>query len=167
MPSVDHRAPGLIVAALEDPRVTVGMIPDGIHVAPPVVALAWRSVGPDRFSVVTDAMAALGKPPGRFRLGTIDVDVDATSARLADGRLAGSIVDIGAAVRNLMTFTGCTAADAVGSVTSVPARLLGLGHERGALGVGSVADVTLLAPDMQIAGTIVGGLAARLGNEGR
>lgn len=167
MPSVHHRAPGLIVAALEDPRVTVGMIPDGIHVGPPVVALAWRSVGPDRFSVVTDAIAALGQPPGRFRLGTIDVDVDETSARLADGRLAGSIVDMGAAVRNLVTFTGCTAAEAVGSVTSVPARLLGLGHERGALGVGCVADVTLLAPDMQIAGTIVGGLAARQGKEGR
>src|SRR5262249_21722540 len=91
MPALDHRAPGLAGALLTDERAVAGLIPDGIHVHPAVIQLIWRSKGPAQVNLVSDAMAALGNPPGRYRLGAFEVIVDQTSARLSDGRLAGSI----------------------------------------------------------------------------
>ncbi|HET6951553.1 MAG TPA: amidohydrolase family protein [Acidimicrobiales bacterium] len=69
MAPLHHREPGLAGVALTDDRVTVGLIADGVHVDPAVVALAARALG-DRLSLVTDAVAALGLPPGPVRLGT-------------------------------------------------------------------------------------------------
>lgn len=158
MPPLEHRAPGLAGALLTEPRLTVGIIPDGIHAHPAMVALAWRSKDA-RLNIVTDAMAALGQPPGLYRLGDFDVSVDGTSARLRDGRLAGSILGMDEAVRRFMAFTGCTAGDALAAVTSVPAQLLGL-PERGRLAPGCVADLVLLTQDLHIAATIVCGQIA-------
>ena len=151
MPPLDHRAPGLAAALLTDGRAVTGLIPDGIHVHPAIVDLIWRSKGPGRVSVVTDAMAALGHPPGRYRLGAAEVIVDETSARLADGRLAGSILSLDQAVRNLIQFTRCSAAEAIDSVTAVPA---------GALRAGARADLVLLTADLQVSTTIVDGRVA-------
>ena len=69
MPPIDHREPGLVAALLEDPRVVIGLIPDGIHVHPALVRLVRDLVGIDRFSVVTDGTAAMGMPDGAYRLG--------------------------------------------------------------------------------------------------
>ena len=157
MPGLDHRRPGPIGAALADPRVTVGLIADGVHVDPLAVAIAWRAAGPARLVVVTDAIAALGMAPGRYHLGSMDVTVDATGARLDDGRLAGGVLGLDGAVRNLVTFTGGTVAEALATVTSNPARLLGLGGSHGVLRPGAVGDVTLLGPDLEVAATIIGG----------
>ena len=86
MAPLDHREPGLPGAALADDRVTIGLIPDGLHVHPALVALVRRAVGPERLAVVTDAIAALGM---RARASTGspagDVIVDETSCRLPDG----------------------------------------------------------------------------------
>jgi N-acetylglucosamine-6-phosphate deacetylase len=157
MSPLDHRESGLPGAALLDDRVIVGLIPDGIHVAPDVVALVHRLVGSNRVSIVTDAIAALGMSPGRYRLAGQEVEVDATSARLADGRLAGAVISMDAAVRNLRSFTGCSLEDAVAAVTRVPARLLGLEAGAGTVAVGAPADLVLLRADAEIATTIVGG----------
>ena len=91
MPVLGHREPGLVGAALVDPRVTVGLIPDGIHVDWDVMRMAAAAAGPGRVSLVTDATAGLGMPSGRYVLGGREVVLDETSVRLAgDGRLAGS-----------------------------------------------------------------------------
>jgi N-acetylglucosamine-6-phosphate deacetylase len=147
-------------AALADPRVTVGLIADGLHLDASVVALVWRVAGPGRVSAVTDAIAALGRPPGRYPLGTVEVTVDATSARLADGRLAGSLLSLDRAVRNLLAFTGASVAEAVGSVTTTPARLLGLEATHGVVEVGRPANLTLLTAELEVAATFVGGRLA-------
>jgi N-acetylglucosamine-6-phosphate deacetylase len=157
MRPLDHREPGLPGALLTDPRPTVGLIADGVHVHPAVVALAWQAKGPARINLVTDAMAALGMPPGRYQLGDWEVHSDGVAVRLADGRLAGSVLSLDQAVRNLVAFTGCAPAAALATVTAVPATLLGLTGERGQLAPGGVADLTLLTPDLQVAATIVGG----------
>ena len=157
MPGLDHRQPGPVGAALADPRVTVGLIADGLHVDPLVVGLAWRLAGPGRVSAVTDAIAALGRPPGRYPLGAVEVVVDASSARLADGRLAGSLLTLDRAIRNLRAFTGASIADAVGAVTTTPARLLGLAATHGQLRPGVAADVVLLTRDLEVVATFVGG----------
>ncbi len=156
MPPFDHRAPGLIGALLTDPRPTTGLIPDGIHIHRGLIELAWRSNGAARVSVVTDAMAALGMPPGRYALGDFEVMVDATSARLSDGRLAGSILSLDQGVRNFMDFTGCTLQEAIATVTTTPAALLGIA-DRGHIQPEAIADLVLLTPDRRVSLTIVRG----------
>jgi N-acetylglucosamine-6-phosphate deacetylase len=157
MPSLGHRDPGLPGALLADARMTVGFIADGVHTHRSIIALVWTLLGAKRLSLVTDAMAALGMPPGAHRLGDYDVIVDATSARLADGTLAGSILELDQALRNLVDITGCTLGDALETMTTTPARLLGLEHERGRIEPGCVADLVLLSQDLRVDTTIAAG----------
>ena len=124
MSPLEHRDPGLAGAALADARVTVWLIPDGLHVHPAMVSIVRRAVGPDRLAIVTDAIAALGVPPGRHRLAGRLVDCDETSARLPNGTLAGSVIGLEQAMQNLAEFTGCSIAEARLAVTVVPERLL-------------------------------------------
>lgn len=126
MPPLGHREPGLVGAALADERVTICLIPDGLHVHPAMCALVRRAVGPERLAIVTDAIAGLGMPPGRYRLAELDCIVDGESARLAGGGLAGSVLGMDRGVSNLAAFAGITEADAALAATVVPARLLGL-----------------------------------------
>lgn len=157
MSPLDHREPGLPGALLASEAVTVGVIADGVHLHPSVVSLAWRAKGAAKVSLVTDAMAALGMPPGTYRLGDNDVTVDGCSARLDDGTLAGSLLSLDAAVRNAVAFTGCSLHEAISCVTSVPADLLALDQSRGRIAEGCVADMVLLTPELQTAATIIGG----------
>ena len=156
MPPMVHREPGIAVAVLADERVTVGLIPDTIHVHPAMLDIAWRIAGPDRFSIVTDAMAALGMPHGSFRLADREVTVDDTGPRLPDGLLAGSILRLDAGVRNLAAATGRGVETALSAATTVPARLLGL-SDRGRIAPGARADLTILTRDFEAVGTLVGG----------
>jgi N-acetylglucosamine-6-phosphate deacetylase len=126
MVGLDHREPGLAGAALADDRITIGLIPDGLHVHPRMVALVRRWVGAGRLAIVTDAMAALGMPPGAYRLAGRDCIVDESSARLPGGGLAGSVIGLVTGVANLAKFAGITAEEAALAATVVPARLLGL-----------------------------------------
>lgn len=163
MPPLEHREPGLPGALLTAPEQTVGIIPDGVHTHPSIVALAWRMKGPGRFqepgrlNVVTDAMAALGKEPGRYLLGDQEVTVTEREARLPSGTLAGSILSMDTALRRLVEFTGCSVGEALATMTSTPADLLGIGQERGRITQGAYADLVVLSPDLQVMTTIVEG----------
>jgi len=156
MPPLHHREPGLASALLADERATIGLIVDGEHVHPELVKLVWQLVGNGRLNLVTDAMAALGMPPGRYALGEHEVIVDESTARLPSGTLAGSLLSLDTAVRNLITFTGCTLAEALPTVTSTPANLLGL-PRKGRIAPNCDADLVLLTPDLQVHSTYVGG----------
>lgn len=157
MPLIEHRAPGLAIALLNDTRVTVGIIPDGIHVHPALIDLATRQKTPARLNVVTDAMAALGMSPGKYMLGDFHVHVDETSARLDDGRLAGSILNLRDALVNQMRFTHSSLRDALATMTTTPARVLHLENERGCIAPGYVADLVVLTSDLRVAATMVQG----------
>ena len=157
MPPLGHRDPGLPGALLADDRMTVGFIADGVHTHRSIIALVWRMLGPRRMSLVTDAMAALGMPPGSHRLGDYDVIVDATSCRLADGTLAGSILELDQALRNLLDITGCSLDEALETMTTTPAKLLGLDGERGRIAPGYTADIVLLSSDLRVQTTIASG----------
>lgn len=156
MPALEHRAATLTGVLLTDDRVGFGLIADGIHIDPLMVKLAWQLKGGRGFALVTDAMAALGMPPGVSRLGDFDVIVDETSARLADGTLAGSILTEDAALRNLMRFTGCTLTEAVDALTCTPANLLGL-RDRGWVHPGLRADFVFLDEHFEALATMAGG----------
>ncbi|MBK7218717.1 MAG: N-acetylglucosamine-6-phosphate deacetylase [Candidatus Promineofilum sp.] len=157
MPTLHHREPGLIAAALADPRVTVGLVADGLHVHPALVGLLWRWLGPDRLNIVTDAMAALGMGPGQYLLGDYRVTVEGDAARLDDGTLAGCVLSLDAMLRAFLGFSGATAAEALPTVTTTPARLLGLGDRLGRIAPGYDADLVLLSPDLRVVETFVGG----------
>jgi N-acetylglucosamine-6-phosphate deacetylase len=154
-----HRAPGPIGAVLADPSITAGVICDGIHVDPTAVEMAWRSLGPHRMSLVSDASPALGAPYGRYDIGGFEIIHDETGVRTLDGVLAGSALELDRAVRNLMEYTGCTLADALATVTSTPADLLGL-PDRGRIRTGARADLTIVDPAGNLHRTVVAGRTA-------
>jgi N-acetylglucosamine-6-phosphate deacetylase len=160
MAPLHHREPGLAGVALSDERMRVGLIADGLHVDPAVVAVAARALG-DRLSLVTDAVAALGAPPGPVPLGAHTAEVNPVDGgvRLPDGTLAGSTLALDQAVRNLVTFAGVPLAVAVGAVTEVPARVLGLA-DRGTLTPGAAGDLVLLDGDGILVATVIGGRVA-------
>jgi N-acetylglucosamine-6-phosphate deacetylase len=157
MPPLAHREPGLAGALLTDPSVTVGIIADGVHLHPALAAMIWKARGPAQVNLVTDAMAALGMPPGEYRLGERDVISDGKAVRLADGRLAGSVLSLDQAVRNLVECAGCRPAEAIGSVTTVPASVLGLAESHGRIAPGRRADLTLMDDELHVVATVVAG----------
>lgn len=160
MPPLHHRDPGLAGVALTDDRLGVGLIADGVHVHPLMVQLAARALGP-RLTLVTDAVAALGMPPGVVRLGGMEALSDGEGVRLPDGTLAGSNLSMDGAVANLMAFAGATLVDAVDAATRAPAAVLGVDHERGVLAPGAVGDLVLLDPDgAGVVATVIGGRVA-------
>jgi N-acetylglucosamine-6-phosphate deacetylase len=163
MPGLGHREPGLVGALLEDQRVTVGVIVDGAHLHPATVELVWRICGSERMSVVSDGVAAMGMAPGRFRLGESWLEHDGRTARRPDGRLAGSVTGLAAAVRNLVEEARCEPVDAIATVTAVPARVLG-DSERGVIEAGRRADLVLLGPDLAVRRSV---LAGRLADRNR
>ena len=156
MPTLHHRTPGITGALLQHPTVQVGLIVDGVHVHPAMINLAWKSKPAGTLILVTDAMAALGMPPGSFKLGDYSVTVDQSVARLPDGTLAGSILSMDAAVRNLIRYTGCSLAQAAACAAENPARLLGL-QDKGGLVPGMDADLVLLSPEGIVQATLVQG----------
>jgi N-acetylglucosamine-6-phosphate deacetylase len=160
MPALHHRQPGLIGALLTTQGVRVGLIADAIHCHPLMLALAYRCKGSAEISLVTDAMAAMGMPPGQYSIGGQDVFVDNTSARLKDGRLAGSILRMDQAVRNMSIYAGCTFAEAIQMASATPADVLGIGDRLGHLKAGYSADIVLFDESLQVQATLVKGKIA-------
>ena len=156
MPNIHHRDPGAMVAALNDDRITAGIIPDGVHTHPGMVRLTIRAKGVDRVLVVSDMMSAAGLDPGTYGLGGQEVTVDESSARLSDGTLAGSILTMDQAVRNLVEWSHASAGEALHMCTEVPARTIGEAH-RGALRVGAFGDLTVWDTNLNVVETIVSG----------
>ena len=156
MAPLHHREPGLAGVALADDRLHVGLIPDGIHLHPQVVAMAQRALG-HRLTIVTDAVAALGMPPGRQALGRTEVTIDDHGVRLADGTLAGSNLAMDQGVRNLVAFSGCAPQEAIHAASTAPAAVLG-DTVRGTLAPGTRADLLLLTDDLRLVTTVINGV---------
>ncbi|MGW5362263.1 N-acetylglucosamine-6-phosphate deacetylase [Actinopolymorpha pittospori] len=148
MPPLHHRAPGPVGALLEDERVTVELIADGMHVHPGVIAVAARSAGPDRVSLVTDAMAAAGMPDGVYNLGHRPVRVENGLVMLVSGEsIAGSTLTMDAAFRLAVQQAGQTLTQAARMASTTPARTFGL-TEVGALQAGLLADLVVLDSEL-------------------
>lgn len=150
MSAMHHREPGLPGAAFAHPRVVCGLIADGLHVHPEMVGLAFRMLGPDRVCLVTDAIAAAGMGDGEYRLATRTVYLDGGVPTLGSGAIAGSVLTMGEAFRNVLAFTDCTLPEAARMVSTTPARLIGEGRRKGRITPGYDADVAVLAPDLSV-----------------
>jgi N-acetylglucosamine-6-phosphate deacetylase len=155
MRPLDHRDPGIVAEVLTDRQITADIIADGIHVAPEVVQLFLQAKGMDRAVLITDAMSAAGMPDGTYQLGPISVDVK-DGRCTADGKLAGSVLTMDRAVRNIMRFATWSLQDAVRAATLNPALAAGLSHH-GKIAPGAEANLVLLSSAGEVRKTIVRG----------
>jgi N-acetylglucosamine-6-phosphate deacetylase len=156
MRPVTHRDPGVAGVALARPDVVVQVILDGAHLAPDTVRLVWRA-GAGRLALVTDSMAGAGvSGDGSYRIGDVAVEVRDGVVRRDDGVLAGSVLTMIEAVRNLHAL-GVPLEDALDAATRVPARVIGA--ETGRIAIGAAADVVVLSEELEIERVLIGGEA--------
>jgi N-acetylglucosamine-6-phosphate deacetylase len=157
MPPFSARAPGIVGTALSEPRLTAGLIVDGIHVDPVSVRTAFAAKGAERIALVTDAMPTVGSSIDRFELvGRVIKLVD---GRLTteEGTLAGAHLDMASAVRNAVELAKVPLEDALRAASLTPAQFLGVEKERGANVPGARADLVALTDKLTVAATWVDG----------
>lgn len=147
--ALHHREPGPVAALLEDDRVWIELIADGVHVHPGALRLAASRAG-DRTVLVTDAMAAAAAPDGDYILGSLDVSVRDGVARLvSNGAIAGSTLTLDAAVRFAVREVGLALPDAIRAATASPAAMVGR-SDLGEIAAGKRADLVALDSDLQV-----------------
>lgn len=156
MRPLDHRNPGILAAVLTDRRVSADIIADGVHLDPAIVKLFADAKGPENTVLITDATAATGMPDGRYRLGSLEVEVK-DGRCTANGRLAGSVLTMDRAVRNLAAFARWPLEQAIAAATRNPARIAGMAG-KGALVSGADADFVVLSPAGEVERTFAGGV---------
>lgn len=157
MRPIDRREPGPVIALLEDPRVTVELITDGVHIDPAIYRHVTRSVGAGRVSLITDAMAATGMSDGRYELGPLGVDVVDGVARVAGtDTIAGSTATMDHVFRFAVEHCGldrdAALQLAVGQSSINPARALGLPAT--GLVARAAADLVVLDDDLTVTGVL-------------
>jgi N-acetylglucosamine-6-phosphate deacetylase len=154
MRPVHHREPGPALALLEDARVTVELIADGVHVHPAMLRAVIEAAGADRVALVTDATAAAGLGDGEFQLGAVQIDVVERVARVrGTSTIAGSTATMDQLFRTaagLGSDRDTALAAAVQMTSTTPARALGLDNV-GALRAGADANLVVLDRDLQVA----------------
>ncbi|HYL08041.1 MAG TPA: N-acetylglucosamine-6-phosphate deacetylase [Candidatus Udaeobacter sp.] len=156
MPPVHHRRPGIALALLLDPRVTVGLIADGEHVHPAMCDELVRVKGSSRIALTTDQTSAAGCPPGAYTLSGQPVVSDGKVARLQDGTLAGSAAEMPDLVRLMARLPGMNPGRAISFASSVPARVLGE-RRLGRISEGACADLVVLDSSLGVRLTMIRG----------
>jgi N-acetylglucosamine-6-phosphate deacetylase len=159
MRPLNHREPGVVGYVLAT-GLTAGFIADGRHVAFDTIRVIARAKAADELVLVTDALAGLGLPPGRYMLAGREYVSDGVVGRLPDGTLSGSLLPLNLAVANLVREAGFTVADAIRAVTANPARAIGCADVAGTIAVGRPADIAVLADDWSVEATLIDGLVA-------
>ncbi len=124
--------------------------------------MVTRIKAPDELVLITDALAGLGMPPGRYVIAGREYVSDGTSGRLLDGTLTGSLLPLNLALRNLVDKVGLEPAVAVRLATINAARALGLEDTLGRVEVGRDADLVVVNPEWQVQATIARGSLAYL-----
>jgi N-acetylglucosamine-6-phosphate deacetylase len=160
MARLEPRAPGIVGAALYDESTWCGIIVDGHHVDPIVLKLALRCKRHDRFMLVTDGMPAVGSSAPTFVLQGRTIRVIDGICRDENGILAGTALDMAAAVRNAVSLLGLDVAEAVRMASEYPAAFLGLGHELGRIAPGYRANLVLMDDELKVQKTWIEGVAS-------
>jgi N-acetylglucosamine-6-phosphate deacetylase len=151
-----HREPGLVGACLLEDDLSVELIADFIHSHPKALELAFRQKKAQRVILITDAMRAKGLQPGIYDLGGQDVHVNHNEARLGDGTLAGSVLTMENATKNMKSATGCTISELVAMTSTNAAKKLGLSN-KGRIEAGKDADFTIIDENWNVQMTICRG----------
>lgn len=153
MAGLHHREPGPAAALLERPEAFIEIIADGVHVHPAMLRLAFGQ-HPERFVLISDAMAAAAAADGAYRLGGLDVQVRDGVARLVDaagrpGAIAGSTLTVADAVRHAVREAAIPPAQALAAATENPAAMVGLA-DVGRLAAGTRADLVHLDEELAV-----------------
>ena len=152
-----HRKAGVVGAAMLDDKIACELICDTIHVSVPAMKLLVKNKPHDKLILITDSMRAKHLPDGVSELGGQTVIVKGGEARLENGALAGSVLKMNVAVKNMVEKVGVDFCTAVDFATANPAKALGVYDERGSIAVGKRADFTVLDKDFNVLATYVGG----------
>lgn len=156
MRGIHQREPGVVTAALlED--VWTELIVDGVHLHPAIVKLILKMKGMEKMVLVTDAMRATCLHNGVYDLGGQQVIVKENTATLSDGTLAGSVLRMPQAIKNMLQFTGCDLLDAVKMASENPAKVLGIFDKKGSIAIGKDADLVVVDEHFNVVMTICGG----------
>ncbi len=158
MSGFDHREPGVVGAVLDSDDVMAEIIADGVHVHPAALRLAVARKGPERICLITDSMMATGVGNGVYKWGEQEIEVCGNKAVIRGSDvLAGSVLTLNTAVKNMLAWTGVTLNQAVNMASLNPARVLGMEMEIGSIQVGKLANFVVLDRDFQILDTLVRG----------
>lgn len=160
MSGLHHREPGVVGAVFLREELKAELISDGIHVKPEVVKLVHKMIGTDRIILVTDSMRAKCLKNGTYDLGGQDVTVHDGKAVLSDGTLAGSILRLGDALKNMQVFTGCALEDVIQMGSTNPAKQLNVFDRKGSIAVGKDADLVILDENNDVYMTFCNGSIA-------
>lgn len=156
MPHLDHRAPGLIGAVMTDRRVSCEMIADTFHINPALFEMTAQLKG-DKLVLITDCMRAGGMPDGSYTLGGQPVTVHGVECRLEDGTIAGSVLKLNCAVRNLKNNTKLPLWKAINAASLNAAASIGESGRIGSIAKGKYADFAVMDKDFNVKMTVVGG----------
>jgi N-acetylglucosamine-6-phosphate deacetylase len=160
MARLDPREPGIVGAALYDAETWCGIIVDGHHVDPIMLKLALRCKRHERFMLVSDAMPTVGSSKSTFVLQGRTIRVVDGICRDENGTLAGTALDMAAAVRNAVSMLGLDIAEAARMASEYPAEFLGLGHELGRIAPGYRANLVLMDDACHVQKTWIEGIAS-------
>ncbi|MBI0580247.1 N-acetylglucosamine-6-phosphate deacetylase [Neobacillus cucumis] len=160
MRGLHHREPGVAGAVLLRDELIAEMIVDGVHVRPEMIELAYKLKRKEGLILITDSMRAKCLKNGQYDLGGQQVNVRDGKAFLDDGTLAGSILRLGDAVKNILTFTGCSLEDAIEMTSVNPAKQLNIYDRKGSIAAGKDADIVILDEQLEVYMTICRGKVA-------
>jgi len=155
MRGLHHREPGVVGAALTSPELTVEVIADGIHIHPIVLKILTKIKESEKVVLITDAMRAAGLKEGTYDLGGQEVIVAKGQARLKDGTLAGSVLTMDKAVKNMVSKVGVLLPRAIQMASFNPAKSIGIDDKKGSLEPGKDADIVILNKKLEVELTMV------------
>ena len=157
MRSIHHREPGIVTAVLLNDKIMTEVIADGVHVHPAILQLIYKLKGADKIILVTDGMRAKYLKDGIYEYGGEQVIVKDNTAKLADGTLAGSVLTMDKALRNMLKFTDCRLKDAIKMTAENSAKQLNIFDHKGSIAVGKDADLVVLDENLQVKKTVIKG----------
>ncbi|MCA1055664.1 N-acetylglucosamine-6-phosphate deacetylase [Rossellomorea aquimaris] len=166
MSGFHHREPGVVGAAFNRDELMVELISDGIHVRPEVVKIAFQQITDERMILITDSMRAKCLKNGQYDLGGQTVTVKDGKALLDEDTLAGSVLKMDAAFRNIQEYSGCSFQEAVKITSENPARQLGVFDRKGSIDRNKDADLVILDDKLEVYMTICKGQIAYVREEG-
>ena len=156
MTALQHRNPGVVGAALSDERVSCELIADTFHVNPGLYKLVAKAKG-DKLCLITDCMRAGGMEDGDYTLGGQHVIKTGIQCLLEDGTIAGSVLKLNEAVRNLRDYTELSLSEVFACASLNPAKVIGEGDSIGSLEVGKCADIIICDDNIDVITTIING----------
>ncbi len=157
MVGLGHRDPGTVGAVLALPQIRAELIADNVHVHPATMKILVQAKGVDKVILITDAIRGCGMPDGDYRIDQRTIHVQHGTARLPDGTLAGSVLTMDRALRNILQATGLSLREAWPMTSLNAAQAIGISANKGSLEIGKDADLIVLEPDLNVIMTIAEG----------